>query len=219
MRLVAVADTHTFEADMVVPDGDVFIHAGDMCRGGTFEEFEPVASWIRGLPHAQKLVVAGNHDWCFARDRGRATELLGDGVRYLEDSGVELGGISFWGSPWQPAFNDWAFNLERGAPLAAKWSLIPGETDVLITHCPPLGYGDRYAGPRRIGCAELYAATREVMPSLHLFGHVHQDGGLWEIDGVNYVNATTWECERAPTVVDIDPSTGVITAVEIPPRA
>ncbi len=41
---------------------------------------------------------------------------------YLEDSAVRsLGDWSIWGSPWQPEFCDWAFNLDRGAPLREKW--------------------------------------------------------------------------------------------------
>ena len=122
MRLVAVADTHTFQEDLEVPDGDVFIHAGDICRGGTLGELAPSAAWIRSLPHPHKIVVAGNHDWCFVREPEQALALFGPGVTYLEDSGVEIEGIQFWGSPWQPAFNDWAYNLPRGAPLAEKWS-------------------------------------------------------------------------------------------------
>ena len=218
MRLVAVADVHTFHDDLEVPPGDVFICAGDLCRGGTLEELAPVADWIRGLPHRHKIVVAGNHDWCFDRERDRALELLGPGVIYLEDSGVELGGLSVWGSPWQPAFNDWAYNLPRGPALAAKWSLIPEGTDILVTHSPPAGIGDRFSGGKGIGCVDLAEAVRRIRPRLHLFGHVHQDGGLWTIDGTTYVNATTWECERAPTVVDIDPATGEVTAIDVPPR-
>jgi hypothetical protein len=42
---------------------------------------------------------------------------------YLEDSGVvsSPGAWSVYGSPWQPEFCDWAFNLDRGAPLREKW--------------------------------------------------------------------------------------------------
>ena len=39
----------------------------------------------------------------------------------------------------QPVFCDWAFNLERGEPLQKKWDLIPEDTDILITHGPPIG--------------------------------------------------------------------------------
>jgi predicted phosphodiesterase len=219
MRIVAVADTHTFEADLgEIPEGDVFVHAGDLLRGGTLEELGPVAEWLRRLPHRHKVVVAGNHDGCFATDRDAACARLGDAI-YLEDSGTTLDGVRFWGSPWQPEYNDWAFNLPRGRALAEKWALIPEGLDVLITHGPPLGFGD--AGPTagRAGCADLLERVRRVRPRVHLFGHIHQDGGIWRDGATCFLNVTTWECERAPTVLDIDPSTGTITEVAIPPRA
>ena len=219
MRIVAVADTHTFEDDLgAIPGGDVFVHAGDLCRAGTLEELEPVAAWIRGLPHEHKIVVAGNHDFCFLREREAALRILGDGVTYLEDAGCVVAGVRFWGSPWQPAYNDWAFNLPRGEALAAKWALIAEGTDVLVTHGPPHGYGDRGPVPGRQGCEDLRARVEVVRPRLHLFGHIHQDGGLWDDGETAWVNATTWECERAPTVLDFDPGSRTIALVSVPPR-
>src|SRR5262249_49740326 len=97
------------------------------------------------------------------------------------------------------------FNLPRGAALAGKWALIPTGLDVLITHGPPRGYGDRTSyGPERQGCADLRARVEVVRPRLHLFGHIHEDGGVWREPHTLYVNCTTWECERAPTVIDLD---------------
>ena len=203
MRIVAVADTHLFHRELVVPDGDVFVHAGDLCRGGDLDELREAAAWIAGLPHRHKLVVAGNHDWAFARDPAAARALLGGGVVYLEDAGATLDGVRFWGSPWQPAFHDWAFNLPRGEPLAAIWRRIPPGTDVLITHGPPAGIGDRSPVGGRAGCADLRARVAEVAPRLHMFGHIHQDGGAWRHGATLIANVTTWECERAPTVLDL----------------
>lgn len=217
MRIVAVADTHTFQADLgAIPDGDVFLHAGDMCRAGSLEELEGVAAWIRALPHPHKVIVAGNHDGCFQEQHDAAVEMLGDAV-YLQDAGAPIAGLRFWGSPWQPAYNDWAFNLPRGAALAERWAQIPEDTDVLITHGPPRGYGDRGPVPGRQGCDDLTERVAVVQPRLHLFGHIHQDGGLWNAGGVTYVNCTTWECERAPTVLDIDDE-GVHPVVVPPAR-
>jgi Icc-related predicted phosphoesterase len=218
MRIVAVADTHMFERDLgELPDGDVFIHAGDMIRAGTLAEFEHVAAWLRALPYRHKVVIAGNHDWCFVDNAEAARELLGDRITYLQDSGVTIDGVSFWGSPWQPAYNDWAFNLPRGQALAEKWALIPDTTDVLITHGPPHGIGDNTMFANRQGCEELLAAALRVAPALHVFGHIHQDGGVWNRDGVCFANVTTWECERAPTVFDIDPATRRVEPVAVPP--
>jgi hypothetical protein len=218
MRIVAVADTHTFEQELAdIPDGDVFIHAGDMLRAGGLDELSLVAAWLRALPHPHKIIVAGNHDVCFQRDRPAARDLLGPTVRELQDDGLVLDGVRFWGSPWQPAYHGWAFNLPRGAPLAEKWALIPADTDVLITHGPPFGRGDRGPVPGRHGCEDLAARVRCIRPALHLFGHIHPDGGCWRDDGTWSVNVTTWECERAPTVLDLDPVTRIVTPVRIPP--
>lgn len=217
MRIVAVADTHTFQADLKkVPDGDVFIHAGDLLRAGTIDELCKVVPWLRSLPHRHKIVIGGNHDCCFARNREAAVEALG-GIMYLEDSGTVIDGVRFWGSPWQPEFNDWAFNLPRGEALAAKWRLIPSGTDVLITHGPPRGFGDRCGMEEREGCEDLRQAVARIRPLLHLFGHIHQDGGCWHDHETCFANVTTWECERGPTVIDLDISKRTIDLLEVPP--
>ncbi|GAB4535206.1 MAG: hypothetical protein Tsb0020_50530 [Haliangiales bacterium] len=228
MRIVAVADTHTFQADLgELPAGDVFVHAGDICRRGSLDELAPAAEWMRSLRFAHKVVVAGNHDWCFVHEPERARATLGPEIIYLEDQAATIDGVRFWGSPWQPAFNGWAFNLPRGAPLAEKWALIPEHTDVLITHGPPLGVGDNQHAEvmraedsylHRAGCEALQAAVARLAPALHMFGHIHQDGGLWQRERTTYANVTTWECERRPTVVDYDPATRTVTAVDVPPR-
>jgi hypothetical protein len=139
---------------------------------------------------------------------------------YLQDSGATVAGLRFWGSPWQPAYNDWAFNLPRGAPLAQKWALIPEGLDVLVTHGPPAGYGDGSSiGRERAGCADLIARVEVTRPRLHLFGHIHEDGGTWTHGSTTFANCTTWECERPPTVIDIEPATVRVTApARVTPR-
>lgn len=217
VRIVAVADTHTFEKDLgALPDGDVLVHAGDLLRGGTIDELKGVAEWIRSLPHRNKIVVAGNHDWCFIEAPREARELLGD-VTYLEDAEATIRGVRFWGGPWQPEYNDWAFNLPRGAPIAEKWAAISEGVDVLITHGPPYGIGDQGPTAGRAGCEDLLARVRRLRPKLHLFGHIHQDGGFWREGATCFSNVTTWECERRATVIDLDESTKEVVAVDIPP--
>ena len=46
----------------------------------------------------------------------------------------------------QPEFFGWGFNLTRGGPLLEKWNMIPDDTDVLITHGPPIGKHSQPAG-------------------------------------------------------------------------
>src|SRR5438552_15630492 len=124
MRIVSVADTHLFHGDLVVPDGDVLVHAGDLCRGGDLDELREAAAWLAGLPNRHKVIVAGNHDWAFVNEPERARAAIAP-MTYLEDAGATIDGVRFYGSPWQPAFHDWAFNLPRGPQLAAVWANIP----------------------------------------------------------------------------------------------
>ncbi len=204
MRIVAVADTHTFQDELPkLPEGDVFIHAGDLLRAGTLQEMAPVARWIRELPFAHKLIVPGNHDWCFHRAPSETRSMLGPDVCVLIDQAHTIGGVRFWGSPWVPAYGGWAYNLERGESLAARWALIPDTTQVLITHGPPLGFGDRFNGQEHIGCEDLRATLERVRPALHLFGHVHQDAGRWRENQTLIANVTTWESTLPATVFEV----------------
>ena len=88
--------------------------------------------------------------------------------------------------------------------------------DILVTHGPAQGWGDRTPVAGRAGCADLRRRIADLRPRLHLFGHIHTDGGLWTDGATTYVNVTTWECERPPTVIDIDAST--LIPVTIPPH-
>jgi Icc-related predicted phosphoesterase len=209
-RIVAVADTH-LSHDLEVPDGDVLVHAGDMLQHGSLEELARAAAWLRTLPHRTKVVVAGNHDVCLQKRPAEARALLQDaGFVYLEDSAATIDGLVFYGSPWQPIYRVWAFGARRGPELAAKWKQIPDRVDVLVTHAPPYGYGDRTRpghpeGERRVGCIDLLARVSEVRPKLHLFGHIHQDPGRWERGTITLANVTTAEGERPASVLDLAP--------------
>ena len=85
--------------------------------------------------------------------------------------------MKFYGSPQQPAFFDWAFNVERGPAKIGKFGeRIPADTDVLVTHGPPLGRGDLCSSGLRAGCVDLLQHVQQrVKPKLHVFGHIHED--------------------------------------------
>jgi len=207
LRLVCLSDTHNGHDRLVVPDGDVLLHAGDLTGRGTAREVAAAGVFLARLPHCHKVVVAGNHDFLFQEEPGRARELLGD-VTYLQDELALVAGLTIWGSPWQPWFHDWAFNLPRGAPLAERWALVPEGVDVLVTHGPPWGVLDCTQGGERVGCEELLLARARIRPRLHLFGHIHEAYGTREDDGILSVNACN--CDRLgriaqePVVIDWD---------------
>jgi 3',5'-cyclic AMP phosphodiesterase CpdA len=181
---VCISDTHGQHAALPpLPAGDVLVHAGDFTVHGSLAETRDFAAWWHAQPHAQKVLIAGNHDKCLARECGSSEDedddlgagvdagdrrvtaealLAGPGSHYLCDSAVVTarGAFRVWGSPFQPRF--WgAFNLPRGDAIAAKWALIPDGTHVVVTHGPAAGHGDFV--PRRrehVGCEDLLREVR-----------------------------------------------------------
>ncbi len=206
MRIVCLSDTHGFHEGYPVPEGDLLVHAGDLTKHGHLEEVAAFDRFLGTLPHPHKVVIAGNHDFAFEREAARARNLLTNAT-YLEDAETVVNGVRIWGSPWQPWFYDWAFNLQRGPEIRAKWDRIPAGIDVLVTHGPPLGHGDRTVSGEDAGCVDLLDAVRRVRPRLHVFGHIHEGYGQTREGSTRCVNASTCTLAYRPTnaavVVDL----------------
>jgi len=66
----------------------------------------------------------------------------------------------------------------RGGSLRHKWSLIPDDTNVLITHGPAWGTLDLNWRSQRCGCELLENRLLHLRPDLHIFGHIHDSGGV-----------------------------------------
>jgi Icc-related predicted phosphoesterase len=214
-KIVCLSDTHNCNRQIEVPDGDILIHAGDATIHGSEPEIEDFLNWFSRLPHRYKIFVAGNHDRLFETENRLARILTANlNIKYLQDSFTDIEGLKIYGSPFQPRFFDWAFNLNRGAEMAEKWKLIPDDVDILITHGPPNGILDEV--PKKYetenaGCEELRKRVEEIAGfgklKLHVFGHIHCGYGQREEFGVRFVNASV--CDEAyqptqpPIVVEI----------------
>lgn len=179
-RLVAVADLHgNLPTDL--PGGDVLVIAGDVCplsdhavafqRSWLVEELYP---WMDALPHPEIVWIAGNHDFAC---QSPGWEPGGRGT-YLLDDGTTAAGLSFHGTPWVPNLRRWAFYGDDDL-RSAKTALIP-QVDVLVSHGPPRGTGDRLVRGSEVGCRFLAGRLGEVPPRLCVFGHIHEAYGLWE---------------------------------------
>ncbi|CAG9821779.1 unnamed protein product [Phaedon cochleariae] len=251
IRFVCMSDTHSLIRNISfdIPDGDIFIHAGDFTKCGQKQEVIEFNDWLGTLPHKHKIVIAGNHELSFDNrfinmfkkkiesrpdhnedevpNYGNTKDNIAEAVNtedirqyltnciYLEDKSIELYGIRLYGTPWQPEFGHWAFNLKRGDECLSKWNKIPNDIDVLITHTPPLGHGDLACSGVRAGCVELLNTVQQrVMPKYHVFGHIHEGYGVTSDGKIIFINASTCDINyipnNLPIVFDIPLNKGIL---------
>ena len=216
MTLTFISDTHG-KHDQVTSlnGGDILIHAGDISNVGHLHQVRDFLEWFSNLPYKHKIFIAGNHDFCFETylRENDVQDLLNefkDEVTYLQDSEAIVSGLKIYGSPWQPRFHDWAFNLGRNSDeLNEKWKMIPDDTDILITHGPAYGYVDTVLGrTEHLGCELLRDhIVNRIKPRVHVCGHIHSGNGLYSNDVTFFVNASVLD-ERynytyEPRVIEI----------------
>lgn len=211
-RVVCTADLHEHlveipECDLLLIAGDIsYAFKGDLPSKQAFLR-GAFSDWLDRVPAREVVLVAGNHD--------QSIERWGfpDGLRchYLEDAAIELSGLKIWGTPWQPWFHDWAFNAPRRdgeAFLAAKFEAIPDDTDIVVCHGPPRGYGDHNDRPGaqpHVGSTALTEAIERIQPQLMLCGHIHSGYGRYRLGATEIVNAALVDNDYRPVhpVVEI----------------
>lgn len=223
LRVVCISDTHSQHRRLSsLPRGDVLVHAGDLTLRGDESELVDFAHWYAEIEgFERKICIAGNHDLGLDVERCGALKLPSaksaflealqkdNRCVYLEDSGVDVRSISFWGSPWQPYYCDWCFNVARGEPCRAKWRAIPSNVDVLLTHGPPLGRADLCESGARAGCLDLLEEIQtRIRPKVNIFGHIHEAYKDLSSDGhTDFVNAAScdlnYDINHRPVVIDI----------------
>uniref|UniRef100_A0A0K0DMA8 Metallophos domain-containing protein n=1 Tax=Angiostrongylus cantonensis TaxID=6313 RepID=A0A0K0DMA8_ANGCA len=235
VRFVCIGCTHGVKFDPAsVPPGDVLLVAGDFTNCGLPSEVHSFNKKLGRLKHAYKVVIAGNHECTFDDEFLRSKREVGakelalkqalqaslssvkvsssksllTNAIYLEDSVIELFGITIYGTPWQPRLDNWAFNLTRGQALLEKWNQIPAAVDVLLTHTPPLGHGDKMRDGRRLGCVELLnSVCKRIKPKYHVFSHVHEGYGCTSDGYTKFINCCICDenlmATNSPIIFDI----------------
>lgn len=222
MKIAITSDLHGYLPD--IPECDLLLIAGDVCPvwdhnrqfqanwlRGEFSE------WLRNQPAKSIVGVAGNHDFILQDWKNKQNKLRSIPWSYLynESIVVALGvnpSIKIWGSPYSPTFGGWAF-MKDDFQLYDIWQTIPVDTEIIIVHGPPLGYGDKTQGwqgsePKHVGSASLRDRIRKCnLPNLKLVvcGHIHPAYGTYQtIDGVIVVNATHVTEEYEPLNLPIE---------------
>ena len=210
LKVTLISDTHAKHNRLRydLPGGDLLIHAGDfMTSGYHVHEARNFFEWYEKIvTYDTKVFIAGNHDRIMQLEveqmRGELTGYKT--IEYLEDEmmGMYFDGpngdhpediVRIYGSPWQPEFFQWAYNLPRnGDELKAKWNAIPDNTDILVTHGPAWGFLDDVEGRRgtHLGCELLTERIKAIKPKIHVCGHIHSGYGHYFDGHTHYFNAS-----------------------------
>lgn len=188
MHIVAIADQHGYLPE--IPACDLLLIAGDICPIADHSisaQYDflagPFREWLDRVPARHVIATWGNHDFI-----GQESPDLVPKLRWqmLLDRATTVDGWRVYGTPWQPEFCDWAFNLTE-AQLARKWELIDPRTEILVCHGPPRGFGDNVPRIGRadepVGSPSLLARIEKIRPRLVVFGHIHNGRGSWELPG------------------------------------
>jgi len=233
MKITFISDTHSKHNQVIssLHGGDVIIHAGDISNRGYLTEIQDFIKWFSKIEnYTHKIFIAGNHDFGCQDEVLAVEELLrlNPGSEYLYDDLFLIGKdeddyedmVKVWGSPWQPEFYNWAFNLSRqGAELKEVWSMIPSDVDILITHGPPHGHLDYVDySKQNVGCELLRDRIDLIKPKIHVFGHIHSSYG-YKFDGTtHFFNAAVlderYNFTQKPLTVEWDPKTNELAFVE-----
>lgn len=231
MRIVALSDQHGFLPD--VPQCDLLIVAGDVCPDridGMYAWDQPerqkawfdehARPWLAQAPAAHRVLTWGNHDWCgqacsFAADspasaESTALQIVVDGTTTIPACDRSTS-IAIWATPWSNLFMNWAFMKPRDE-LATMYAAIPDGIDILVTHQPPLGFGDRHdpsgsGAPEHLGNADLLATIDRIKPRLVICGHIHGGHGRFSYHGTTIYNVSVvddcYRLKHTPTVIDV----------------
>jgi Icc-related predicted phosphoesterase len=214
MNITFISDTHTYMYDnnykeLILPEGDILCFTGDIMSSGYNEgELIHFLKWISKQPFKYKIFIAGNHDRLLEDKPLIANDIISQytdkGVIYLKNTSIEIEGFTFYGTPHQPYFGGWAFNVPDYGKLISIYQLIPDNVDVFLTHCPPYGILDQShrsnyhnpSGENHLGSMELKEVLdakilNNTQPRVVAFGHIHGDGGKQiQIGDTLYINAS-----------------------------
>jgi calcineurin-like phosphoesterase family protein len=199
MIIDCIADLHGNYP--ILDGGDLLILAGDVLGDDTEYGFYKLMDWLDEQPYLEKIFIAGNHD-NFLQDHDPRKWYERRNAIYLCDSSTIVGKFKVYGTPWVKSFDGMnphckAFTLDTEEQLAEKWSLIPEDVDILITHSPPLTILDRNIDGLQVGSAGLLAQHitnfKPIIPKLWVWGHIHEAYGqhgprFW--NNTKYVNAS-----------------------------
>lgn len=211
MKIVATSDTH-FQFDVTkIPEGDVFIHAGDLMYTGFPDEWSKVVEPFGFLAHPRKYYIPGNHDFhpqiypgpCYYEMHKRKTRILGNHSEHFTDTLPN--GMTILGLPFVTGLEGWAYN--RTEAELRKFVMTLPRADIVVTHSPPKGILDFNRG---WGCDawNFYLKRWEnAPPRVWICGHIHESYGHQRVGFTDFYNVAMCDKDyqqvNPPMVIEV----------------
>ena len=193
-------------------------HFHEYQRQWSVWEFVP---WIENLPfkneYSKVIFTSGNHSVYLAQEGKDSPSVYQDIIRhcngrvvylhneeytfeYLDDDGLKE--IKIFGTPYCKIFGNW-WNMLSDDNLKLKYSDIPENIDILLSHDVPYGACDKCFGwldwgrtPEHIGNKVLRDAVLEKSPKYCVCGHLHTGNHNWEQLGDTLVRQVSYLNEQ-----------------------
>jgi Icc-related predicted phosphoesterase len=221
MKICCISDLHG-RLPRALPNHDILLISGDICPLENHQViFQKMwlktvfLDWWREMDSPVGYGCWGNHD-LFAESpyepelrifKNHEKELvIAKASPVLDNSG-----LSIFLTSYQLPFGNWAFNAHE-PELTEIYAEIPVGTDIIVSHGPAYGYGDK--APRRggkgyelTGSKSLLAAIDRIKPKLVVCGHIHQGYGVYDHNGTKIVNASildaSYKMANDPVIVEL----------------
>jgi Icc-related predicted phosphoesterase len=202
MKILGVSDIHGATSALaaigsygLAEQVDLVLIAGDICVNRRYCGFIELLPVLADQLQCPIILTPGNHDY-FSPNRFPYKHIVtGTDVVTLIEQQCQFQDVNIYGSPYTqrtPVNANWEWNWSKDY---LDWD-IPVDTNILLTHCPPYGYGDLTLTNQRVG-SETLTQQLDRLPKLraHLYGHIHEEYGYRYRYGQNCLLANVSCCD------------------------
>lgn len=106
----------------------------------------------------------------------------------LHLSKVRLDGVTYIGfGGSNPTIFETPFEMDE-SEIREKLEPLMEKDAIMVLHCPPRGKNDSIMGGKHVGSTAIEGLVKAYRPRAVLSGHIHEDRGAFEEDGIFYMN-------------------------------